>query len=188
MVIVQPGGSTFDVASFIPLCGSIASALAVIGTRLAKNERPETTLFYSAVTGFAVISVLAGFTWQTPTWNQVAIGGIVGFFATLASLMQIFAYRNAPASLLAPFSYTQLVWAAALGYLAFGTIPGPSMLLGAAIIAASGIYTAWREAVRAPRLTTRAEKTWIFSVAAPLQGCRPCCMVRHNSRHGLRER
>ena len=149
MVIVQPGGSTFDVSSFIPLCGSIASALAVIGTRLVKDERPETTLFYSAVTGFAVISVLAAFTWQTPSWNQVAIGGIVGFFATLASLMQIFAYRNAPASLLAPFSYTQLVWAAALGYLAFGTIPGPSMLLGAAIIAASGIYTAWREAVRA---------------------------------------
>ena len=149
MVIVQPGGSTFDVASFIPLCGSIASALAVIGTRLARNERPETTLFYSAVAGFAVISVLAAFTWQTPSWNQVAIGGIVGFFATLASLMQIFAYRNAPASLLAPFSYTQLVWAAALGYFAFGTVPGPSMLLGAAIIAASGLYTAWREAARA---------------------------------------
>ena len=149
MVIVQPGSGTFQVSSFIPLFGSVASAMAVIGTRLAKDERPETTLFYSAVTGFAVISVLAAFTWQTPSWNQVAIGGIVGFFATLASLMQIFAYRNAPASLLAPFSYTQLVWAAGLGYFAFGTIPGPSMLLGAAIIAASGIYTAWREAVRA---------------------------------------
>lgn len=149
MVIVQPGGSTFDVASFIPLFGSVASALGIIGTRLAKEERPETTLLYSAVIGFAVISVLTVFAWQTPTWNQVAIGGIVGFFATLASLMQIFAYRNAPASLLAPFSYTQLVWAAALGYLAFGTVPGPSMLLGTAIIAASGIYTAWREAVRA---------------------------------------
>ncbi len=149
MVIVQPGGSTFDVSSLIPLFGSVASALAVIGTRLAKNERPETTLFYSAVTGFAVVSALAVFTWQTPSWNQVAIGGIVGFFATLASLMQIFAYRNAPASLLAPFSYTQLIWAAALGYFAFGTVPGASMLSGAAIIAASGLYTAWREAVRA---------------------------------------
>ncbi len=82
-------------------------------------------MFYSAVTGFAVISVLAAFTWQTPSWNQVAIGGIVGFFATLASLMQIFAYRNAPASLLAPFSYTQLVWAAALGYSRVRHHPGP---------------------------------------------------------------
>jgi len=128
IVIVQPGGSTFEAASLIPLCGSVASATALIG--------------------FALVSVLTGFVWQTPTWNQVAVGGITGFFATLASLMQIYAYRNAPASLLAPFSYTQLLWAAGLGYLAFGTVPGPAMLCGAAIIAASGIYTAWREAVR----------------------------------------
>ena len=150
MVIVQPGSGTFQVSSFIPLFGSVASAMAVIGTRLAKDERPETTLFYSAVTGFAVISVLAAFTWQTPSWNQVAIGGIVGFFATLASLMQIFAYRNAPAS--APRAHSAIPSSygpRGLAIFAFGTIPGPSMLLGAAIIAASGIYTAWREAVRA---------------------------------------
>ena len=84
-----------------------------------------------------------------PTWNDVAIGCIAGFFATVASLMQVFAYRHAPASLLAPFTYTQLLWAGSLGFLAFGTVPGPSMLGGAAIVAASGIYTAWREAVRA---------------------------------------
>ena len=148
IVIVQPGGSTFEAASLIPLCGSVASATAVIGTRLVKDERPETTLLYAALIGFALVSVLTGFVWQTPTWNQVAVGGITGFFATLASLMQIYAYRNAPASLLAPLSYTQLLWAAGLGYLAFGTVPGPAMLCGAAIIAASGIYTAWREAVR----------------------------------------
>lgn len=97
IVIVQPGGSTFEAASLIPLCGSVASATAVIGTRLAKDERPETTLLYAALIGFALVSVLTGFVWQTPTWNQVAVGGITGFFATLASLMQVYAYRNAPA-------------------------------------------------------------------------------------------
>lgn len=148
LVIVQPGGSTFAIASLIPLCGSIASASTVIGTRLVKDERPETTLLYAALIGFAVVSGLTVFVWQTPTWNEVAVGGITGFFATLASLMQVYAYRNAPASLLAPFSYTQLLWAAGLGYVVFGTVPGPAMLCGAAIIAASGIYTAWREAVR----------------------------------------
>ncbi len=158
VVIVQPGGSTFALASLIPLCGSIASASAVIGTRLVKDDRPETTLLYAALIGFAVVSVLTAFVWQTPTWNQVAVGGITGFFATLASLMQVYAYRNAPASLLAPFSYTQLLWAAGLGYFVFGTVPGPAMLCGAAIIAASGIYTAWREAVRRrPTLATHGE-------------------------------
>jgi drug/metabolite transporter (DMT)-like permease len=121
----------------------------VIGTRLAKDERPETTMLYQAVVGFLVVTVLTAFDFHVPSWNEVAVGCIAGFFATVASLMQVFAYRHAPASLLAPFTYTQLMWAAGFGFLVFGTVPGPSMLGGAAIIAASGIYTAWRETVRA---------------------------------------
>ena len=148
MLIVQPGGSSFTAASLVPLLGSIASAAAVIGTRLARAERPETTMLYQAVVGFLVVTALAAFDFHLPSWNEVAIGCISGFFATVASLMQVFAYRHAPASLLSPFTYMQLMWAAGLGFLAFGTVPGPSMLGGAAVIAASGIYTAWREAVR----------------------------------------
>jgi drug/metabolite transporter (DMT)-like permease len=147
-VIVQPGSSAFQLVSLIPLCGSLASATSTITTRMARDERPDTTLFWSAIIGFIVLSGTVVFVWKTPSWNDVAIGGIVGFFATLASLMQVFAYRHAPASLLQPFSYSQLIWAGALGFAAFGTVPGPAMLGGAAIIAASGIYTAWREAVR----------------------------------------
>ncbi len=149
MVIVQPGGSSFTLASLVPLCGSVASALAVIGTRLARDERPETTMLFQAVVGFIVVTALAVFDFHVPSWNEVAVGCIAGFFATVASLMQVFAYRHAPASLLSPFTYTQLMWAAGLGFLVFGTVPGPSMICGAAIIAASGIYTAWRETVRA---------------------------------------
>lgn len=149
IVIVQPGGGSFTLASIVPLLGSIASATAVIGTRLAKDERPETTMLYQAVVGFVVVTALAAFDFHQPSWSELAVGCISGLFATVASLMQVFAYRYAPASLLSPFTYTQLLWAAGLGFVAFGTVPGPSMVLGAAIIAASGIYTAWRETVRA---------------------------------------
>ena len=149
LVIVQPGGASFGLTSLVPLAGSVMSASAVIGARLAKDEKPETTMLYGALVGFVVVSGFAVFHFQVPTWSQIAVGGISGFFATVATLMQVFAYRNAPASLLAPFSYTQLLWAAGLGFLVFGTVPGAAMLLGAAIIAASGVYTAWREAVRA---------------------------------------
>lgn len=149
-IIVQPGSSTFQLASLIPLCGSVASATATVTTRMARDERPDATLFYSAVLGFALLSALVPFVWKTPTWSDVALGGVVGFFATAASLMQVFAYRHAPASLLQPFSYSQLIWAAGLGFAVFGTVPGAAMLLGAGIIAASGIYTAWREAVKRP--------------------------------------
>ena len=149
MVIVRPGGASFTPASAVPLLGSIASAAAVIGTRLAKDERPQTVVLYQAAVGFAVVTALAAFDFHRPSFGELALGCSSGLFATAASLMQVFAYRHAPASLLAPFTYTQLLWAAGLGFLAFGTVPGPSMVLGAAIIAASGLYTAWRETVRA---------------------------------------
>ena len=145
LIIVQPGSAAFRAASLIPLAGSIVGALSAITTRMVKDERPDATLFYSAIVGFVVLSFPVALQWHTPTWQQVAVGGIVGFFATLASLMQVFAYRNAAASLLAPFSYTQLVWAGGLGYAVFGTVPGVAMLCGTAVIAASGLHTAWRE-------------------------------------------
>ena len=154
MVIVQPGGSTFGLSSLVPLAGSVMSASAVIGARLAKDEKPETTMLYGALVGFVVLTGFVAFRFEVPTWSQVAVGGISGFFATVATLMQLFAYRNAAASLLAPFSYTQLLWAGGLGFVVFGTVPGAAMVLGAAIIAASGVYTAWREAVRAREART----------------------------------
>ena len=73
---------------------------------------------------------------------------VSGVFAALANLTQIFAYRHASASLLVPFSYTQLVWASAFGYMFFGNVPTLAMFIGAAVIAASGIYTANRERIR----------------------------------------
>jgi drug/metabolite transporter (DMT)-like permease len=148
LIIVRPGTGTFQPATLIPFVGSIASAVAVLNTRMAKAECADTTILYSALVGFALLSLGVVFCWQTPTWPQVAIGGIVGFFATFASFAQLYAYRQAPASLLAPFCYSQLIWAAGLGYLVFGTIPGPAMLLGAGVIVASGLATAFAEAPR----------------------------------------
>jgi drug/metabolite transporter (DMT)-like permease len=59
--------------------------------------------------------------------------------------MVVLGYRQAPASLLAPFSYLQLIWSTALGYLVFAGRPGMPTIVGATIIAASGLYTAHRE-------------------------------------------
>jgi drug/metabolite transporter (DMT)-like permease len=59
------------------------------------------------------------------------------------------AYRHGNASLIAPFSYVQLIWAGSLGYLVFGSIPDAWTITGAGIIALSGLYTAYRERLRA---------------------------------------
>jgi drug/metabolite transporter (DMT)-like permease len=148
LVIVRPGSSAFQVATLLPLCGAVVSAGSAIALRLMKDESPDTTMVYSAIVGVVILSGLTALNWTTPDWQQLAIALLGGVFVTLANLLQICAYRQAPASTLAPFTYTQLIWASGLGFLAFGILPGSATLVGGAIITASGIYTAYRERVR----------------------------------------
>lgn len=148
MIIVQPGTAAFKPASLIPLVCSFCSASSIITTRMARDERIDTTLIYTAAIGFILLSGAVVFSWHGLTGPQIAVGALVGFFATVASLFQIYAYRFAPASLLVPFTYSQLLWASGLGYLTFGSLPGPAMWIGAAVIAGAGIVTAWSESRR----------------------------------------
>jgi drug/metabolite transporter (DMT)-like permease len=76
---------------------------------------------------------------------------VMGVFGAFGHYLLIFAHRLAPASTLAPFIYTQLVWATALGFLVFGDVPHRWTLAGAAIVVASGLYILHRERIRGPR-------------------------------------
>ncbi len=145
LVIVQPGGSSFRPAALIPLLGAVASAAAVIGTRLNKNDAASATLLYSTSIGTLILSGLVVFDWKTPDAAQLETVLVMGIFGALGSLLQVIAYRLAPASLLAPFTFLQLIWAAGLSFLVLGTVPHVGMFCGGAIIAASAVYTALRE-------------------------------------------
>ncbi len=71
----------------------------------------------------------------------------VGIFATVSHLFLVFAFRNAPASVLAPLQYIEIVAATVLGYLVFGDFPDAGKWLGIAIIVSSGLFIIWRERV-----------------------------------------
>ena len=104
-------------------------------------------LFHVAWVGSAIMTAYMPFAWQPVApfdWlPMVAMGALGG----LGHLILIRALTVAPASLLAPFIYTQIVWALILGYLVFGDVPDAWMLLGATVIVASGLYVLYREAV-----------------------------------------
>jgi drug/metabolite transporter (DMT)-like permease len=149
MIIVQPGSDAFQPAALFPLAAATVWAGAAIATRMMSREQPETTLAWTAGVGFLVLTALVPFSWQSPTATEVGLGILTGLGSTAGHWLLVQAYRRAPASVLAPFSYVQLVFAAAFSFLVFGAVPGPSTFLGGAIIAASGLYTAHRERVRA---------------------------------------
>jgi drug/metabolite transporter (DMT)-like permease len=105
-----------------------------------------TTVFYFAV--FLTLGSLLTlpFGWLMPrSWGDAALLISTGLVGGLAQLSLTHSYRFADASSLAPYDYLQLIWAVAIGYTLFGETPLLIMLLGAAIVAGSGVFIALRE-------------------------------------------
>lgn len=157
LIVVRPGGAGGSGAEvLLPVVTAASWALAVVVTRkMAGADRPATTLFWSAAVGFAVLSALLPFGFVVPSAVQVGLGLLLGLISSAGQWLIVLAYRHAAASVLAPFSYFQLVSSALLGFLAFGAVPDRWALVGAGVIAASGLYTAHRERVRAKERAAR---------------------------------
>jgi drug/metabolite transporter (DMT)-like permease len=153
LIVVRPGGEGFHVASLFVLASSFLWAFSLIVTRMmSRTETPVITLAYSATLGFVMLSLVVPFVWQALDLHAVLIGVFVGGISTIGHWFLILAFRHADASLLAPFAYAQLIWASLFGYLVFAAVPDLWTYVGAAIIIASGLYTAHRERIRARKL------------------------------------
>ena len=150
LVVVRPGTGGFQPAALFGVASAFFWSMALVITRkMSTTERPATTLLWSSVIGLIVLSGLLPFNYAWPTPTQFGLALVLGCLASAGQWMVVLAHRQAPASVLAPFSYVQLLWAVVLGYLVFAAVPDRWTLLGAGIIIASGLYTAHRERVRA---------------------------------------
>jgi drug/metabolite transporter (DMT)-like permease len=155
LIILRPGSSTFHPAAAFPLVSAFCWALTLVMTRmLSGRERVVTTMTYSAISGFLILSALVPLVWVTPSWHDILFGILIGVTSTAGQWIVVLAFRYANASVLAPFSYTQLLWVSSLGFFIFGEVPDVWTVTGAAFVVASGLYTAHRERVRRSQLLT----------------------------------
>lgn len=159
MIVVRPGTSAFHPAALLAVSSALCWACSLVVTRSISGRDPSvTTMAWSALVGFVVLSALCPLVWITPTWTEVAIGACIGIAATGGHWLVVLAYRFGDASVLAPFSYTQAIWATLFGYFVFGDVPDGWTFIGAAVIVASGLYTAHRERMRRAALILQAAR------------------------------
>jgi drug/metabolite transporter (DMT)-like permease len=153
LIILRPGSNAFHAAAFFPIVSALSWAATLIMTRMMSGrEHAITIMTYSSIAGVAILSVLVPFVWVAPTWHDIMFGVLIGVASTAGQWIVVLAFRYGDASVLAPFSYTQLVWVASLGYFVFGEVPDAWTVVGAAFIVGSGLYTAHRERVRRSQL------------------------------------
>jgi drug/metabolite transporter (DMT)-like permease len=109
-------------------------------------ESAYTSIFYAGLVGTLLLSVVLPDVWVLPqSWAHTVAFIFIGLFAAIGHLILIKAYVYASAARLAPFSYTQLIWVAIIGFIVFGDFPDVWSLLGMAILIASGIFMVSRE-------------------------------------------
>ncbi len=141
LIIMRPGGSTFQWALMLPLLAAMVNALRdVITRRLARTETSIAILFWSNI-----ILMVGGFATLPMGWAPVSTHDAfwfiaAGIFNGTAHFCIIDALRTGEASALAPIRYTALLWAALLGFLVWGEVPELWLLAGAAVIVGSSLY------------------------------------------------
>jgi drug/metabolite transporter (DMT)-like permease len=158
LIILRPGTGAFHAAAFFPIASALSWACTLIMTRvMSGRERAATTMAYSSIAGICILSALVPLVWVAPSWHDILLGIFIGIASTAGQWIVVLAFRYANASVLAPFSYIQLLWVSILGFVVFGEIPDVWTITGAAFIVASGLYTAHRERVRRSQLLVQAE-------------------------------
>lgn len=147
LLMVRPGASAFEPVAFVALAAALLIAVAVILVKkVPQSDSQVAMLFYFCVSALAVSAPLAWPVWIDPTalqWSKFAAVGAIGISS---QYFLIRAFQIADASFIAPFDYSRLLIAVALGFLLFGEVPDEMSILGAIVIAASTFYIARREA------------------------------------------
>lgn len=151
VLIVQPGTDVFKGAVLFGLGAAIFYASYQITTRMLVGENPRVLLFYPAVMGTLVMTALSpGLDWPASMpWTHIVLVVCGGLLGTLGHFLFILAFRRAPASAITPFTYMQLVWAMALGWLVYRDFPNGLAIAGMAVIAGSGLLITLSERRRA---------------------------------------
>jgi drug/metabolite transporter (DMT)-like permease len=151
LLIVRPGASILHGAALYALGAAAMYAIFQIMTRHLSREDPRVLLFFPALCGTVVMGPAVPLLVESYAlpWRDLGLICLMGLLGTTGHFLFIRAFQRAPASALTPFSYTQLIWSTALGWLVFGQFPDRVTLVGIAIIAGSGLLLGWHERRRA---------------------------------------
>ena len=141
IIIIRPASDVFNINSFIPLLAAFFLGLYQIATKkITEYDAPEVSLFYSSLVGIFITSIMAFNFWQPVDIKSLYFFLPIGLFFSLGIYFQIFALKNARASIIQPFHYTLIFWAIIFGFFFYDDIPDLFTIIGAIIITTSGIF------------------------------------------------
>lgn len=146
LVMLRPGFATLDPGHLSAFGSAVLFALGlVVLRRIGRTESNAALLVGLLLTTQAMLLPVMPFVWVTPGWGDLGLMGLSGTFAGFAQIFLVLAFKAAPAPVVAPFQYSQMLWGVLFGLVLFGDRPTVFVLVGAAIVVACGLYILHRE-------------------------------------------
>lgn len=147
LIMVHPDPRQFaGVGVLFAIAAAVGSAGAMIAIReISRTEPGPTIVFYFTLAGAVVGLASLPFGWVMPGPGVLALLVAAGLVGGTGQLLLTEAIRRAPVAVVAPFDYTQLVWAGLIGFFVWSETPALLTLVGAMVVAASSTYILWRE-------------------------------------------
>jgi drug/metabolite transporter (DMT)-like permease len=147
LIVTNPGANSLTLGALFALGNAIMYGSVTVAVRgMTKTESANTLLMWQLVTVAFFQSFLLLFGWRLPAPIDAAMLFASGFTNAIGQYFWTQALRLAPATAVSPFYYLMLVWALIIGFLVWGDIPTKGLLIGSAIVVASGLFLLWREA------------------------------------------
>jgi drug/metabolite transporter (DMT)-like permease len=150
LIVIRPGTELFHWASIFAVASALCYAVYQVLTRLVAGiDKPETSAIYSSVVGGFGMFLVLPFVWTTPhSLRDILYFCSLGVIGAVGHYLVARAFTNAPANIVSPFQYMQLIGSVTVGYVFFGDFPDLLTWIGAAIIVGSGLYIGWSQTIR----------------------------------------
>jgi drug/metabolite transporter (DMT)-like permease len=149
IVVTEPGRGTFQLGALFAVANAVLiSTVAVAIRRMSATESTETLTIYQMIIITVCTVFLLPFGFRAPSWLDTGALAVAGLGNGVAQYWWTRALSLAPPSAVVPFNYLSLVWATLLGFAIWGDVPTTHLLIGAAVVVASGLYILWRETYR----------------------------------------
>ena len=147
LVVIRPGMGVIHPAALLLIVAATAFALRQVLSRiLAGEDKTQTTVAYTAIVSWTLLTIPLPFIWQNPSSGlEIALLIAMAVVAAFAEILVIMALDAAQAVVVAPVQYSLLIWGTFYGFIVFGQLPDAWTWIGALIIVATGLYTLNRE-------------------------------------------
>jgi drug/metabolite transporter (DMT)-like permease len=146
VIALRPSAATLTLPAFLCIAGSLAFALAIMLSRTLRGTPDASLVFYQMLAAIVLGLIMAPLQWNaTPTAIDFGLLSLLGVVAMVAHVCVARSLKFAEASVVMPFHYSLLVWAVVFGFLFFGDIPHPAVMVGGLLIVAAGLFIFFRE-------------------------------------------